>query len=48
MTRVEDMLQIMMMRFDDNDENTKELRSELASIGQKVYAHAISIKHTEL
>ena len=48
MTRVEDMLQKMMRRFDASDEHTKELRSDLANIGQKVDAHAISIKHLEL
>ena len=48
MARVEDMLQKMMRRFDASDENTKELRSYLASIGQKIDAHAISIKHLEL
>ena len=42
------MLQKMMRRFDASDENTNELRSDLASIGQKVDAHAISIKHLEL
>ena len=41
------MLQKMMRRFDASDKNTKELRSELASIGKKVDAHAISIKHLE-
>ena len=48
MARVEDMLQKMMRRFDASDEHTKELRNDLASIGQKVDAHAISIKHLEL
>ena len=38
----------MMRRFDTSDEHTKEFRSDLASIGQKVDAHAISIKHLEL
>ena len=42
------MLQKMMRRFDASDEHTKELRSDLASIGKKVDAHAISIKHLEL
>ena len=37
-----------MMRFDASDEHTKELRSDLASIGQKLDAHVISIKHLEL
>ena len=48
MARVEVMLQKMMRRFDANDENAKELRGDLANIGQKVDAHAISIKHLEL
>ena len=42
------MLKKMMRRFDASDENTKELRSDLASIGQIVNAHAMSIKHLEL
>ena len=42
------MLQKMMRRFDASDENTNELRSDLASIGQKVDAHAISTKHLDL
>ena len=48
MALVEDMFQKIMRRFDTSDEHTKELRSDLASIGQKVDAHAISIKHLEL
>ena len=48
MARVEDIMQKMIRRFDASDEHTKELRSDLASIGQKVDAHAISIKHLEL
>ena len=31
--RVEDMLHKMMRRFDASDENTKELRNDLAGIG---------------
>ena len=38
----------MMRRFDASDENIKELRGELASIGKKVDTHAISIKQIEL
>ena len=34
MTRVENMLHKMMRRFDVNDEHIKELRSDLAVIGQ--------------
>ena len=47
MTRVEDMLHEIMWRFDGSDEQIKELRGDLASIGQKVHTHAISIKHIE-
>ena len=45
MVRVKDMLHKMMRRFDSSDEHTKELRSDLAGIGQKVDTHAIFIKH---
>ena len=48
MARVEDMLHKMMRRFDASDEHIKELRSDLAGIGQKVDTHAISIKQIEL
>lgn len=48
MARVEYILQKMMRRFDANDENVKEIRGDLANIGKKVDAHAISIKHLEL
>ena len=34
--------------FDPSDEHIKELRSDLAGIGQKVDTHAISIKQLEL
>ena len=44
MARVQDMLQKMMRRYDTSDEHAKELRGDLANIGQKVDAHAISIK----
>ena len=37
-----------MRKFDASDENSKELRSDLANIGQKVDARAVSIKHLEL
>ena len=36
MARVEDMLQKMIRRFDASDEHAKELRGDLAKIGQKV------------
>ena len=42
------MLHKMMRRFDASDEHIKELRCDLASIGQKVDTHAISIKQIEL
>ena len=48
MARVEDMLHKMMRRFDASDEHIKELRSDLAGIGQKVDTHARSIKQIEL
>ena len=48
MVRVEVMLQKMMRRFTASDENAKELRGDITNIGQKVDAHAISIKHLEL
>ena len=48
MERVEDMLHKMMRRFDPSDEYIKELRSDLAGVGQKFDTHAISIKLLEL
>ena len=48
MARVEDMLHKIMRRFDASDEHIKELRGDLASIGQKFDTHAISIKQIEL
>ena len=48
MERVDDMLHKMMRRFDASDEHIKDLRGDLASIGQKVDTHAISIKQIEL
>ena len=48
MARVEDMLQKIMRRFDASDEQTKEMRGDLANIGEKVDALAISIKYAEL
>ena len=47
-SRVEDMLHKMMMRFDASNEHTKELRNDLVGIGKKVDTHAISIKQLEL
>lgn len=38
----------MMSRFDTTDENMREMRNNLYDIGQKVVAHAMSIKHLEL
>ena len=48
MERVEDMLHKIMRRFDTSDEHINELRCDLASIGQKVDTHAISIKQIEV
>ena len=48
MSRVEDMLHKMMRRFDVSDEHNKELRNDLASIGQNVDTQAILIKQLEL
>ena len=48
MAQVEDMLQKMMRRLDASDEHTKDLRSDLAGIWQKVNKRAISIKQVEL
>ena len=48
MAQVEDMLHKMMKRFNASDEHIKELRSDLAGIGQKLDTHAISIKQLEL
>ena len=42
------MLQNMITWFDASDDHAKELRRNLAYIGQKVDAHAISIKDLEL
>ena len=42
------MLHKMMRRFDANDEHIKELRSDLAGIGQNVDTHTILIKQIEL
>jgi len=44
MARVDDMLHNMMRRFDARNEHIKELRCDLACIGQKIDTHAISIK----
>ena len=48
MVRHENMLQKMMRHFDASDEHAKELRGDLANIGQKMDAHPVSIKHLEL
>ena len=37
----------MLRRFEEIHENVKEMRNDLSSIGQKVDAHAVSIKHLE-
>ncbi|XP_069147088.1 uncharacterized protein [Solanum lycopersicum] len=38
----------MRRRFDASNEHAKELRGDLANIGQKVDAHAVSIKHLDM
>ncbi|XP_069147139.1 uncharacterized protein [Solanum lycopersicum] len=48
MAPVEDMFHKIMRRFDTSDEHIKELRCDLASIGQKIDTHVISIKQIEL
>ena len=48
MMQIKDMLSKMMNRFDASDEHPNNLRGDLANVGQKVDAHAISIKHLEL
>ena len=48
MARVEDMLHKKMRRLDASDEQIKDLRCDIAGIGQKVHTHAISIKQIEL
>ncbi|TMW98370.1 hypothetical protein EJD97_004138, partial [Solanum chilense] len=47
-THINDMFHKMMRRFDASDEHIKDLRRDLASIGQKVDTHAILIKQIEL
>ncbi|KAH0737555.1 hypothetical protein KY290_036260 [Solanum tuberosum] len=47
MSRIQDMMQKMMKRFDATDENVKEMRNNLFGIGQKFDAHAVSIKQLE-
>ena len=42
------MLHKMMRRFDATNKYIKELRIDLAGIGNKVDTHAISIKQLEL
>ena len=41
MERTEDILQKMIKMLDASDEHAKELRGDLANIGQKVDAHAV-------
>uniref|UniRef100_M1DEX2 Integrase core domain containing protein n=1 Tax=Solanum tuberosum TaxID=4113 RepID=M1DEX2_SOLTU len=47
MSCIEDMMKKMMKRFDVTYENVKEMRNDLSGIGQKVDAHAVSIKKLE-
>ena len=44
---IEDKLQKIIRMFESTDENVKEMRSDLSSIGDKVDAHAVSIKHLD-
>ena len=44
----ENILKKMMRRFDATDANVKDMIGELSCIGQKVDAHAVSIKHLEI
>ena len=46
MAQVEDMLHKMIRRFDANDEHIKQLRSDLAGIGQKVDTYAILLSRS--
>lgn len=45
--RVEDMLHKMLRRFDTSDEQTREMRGNLANISQKVDAFVVLIKYLE-
>ena len=42
------MWQKMMRRFDASDERANDVRGDFDNTGQKVDAHAVSIKHLEL
>lgn len=41
------MIQKMIRRFNETHDNVNEMRNDLSGIGQKVDAHAVSIKHLE-
>ncbi|XP_015160938.1 uncharacterized protein [Solanum tuberosum] len=47
MSYVEEMMQKMLKKFDTTDQNVKEMHTKLSEIGQKVDAHAVSIKQLE-
>lgn len=47
MTHMEYMIQKIMMRFDLNDKNVKEMCNKFSEIGQIVDAYAMSIKKIE-
>ncbi|XP_015162482.1 uncharacterized protein [Solanum tuberosum] len=47
MSRVEEMIEKMLKKFDTTDQNVKDLCTKLSKIGQKVDAHAVSIKQLE-
>ncbi|XP_015169048.1 putative uncharacterized protein DDB_G0271526 [Solanum tuberosum] len=46
-SRIEDMMEKIMKRFDSTDENVKEMRNELSGFSQNVDAHAMTIKQLE-
>ncbi|XP_015078368.1 uncharacterized protein LOC107022202 [Solanum pennellii] len=48
MARIENMMQKRMRRFEETNENVKDMRSDLSGIRQKVDAHVVSINHLEL
>ncbi|XP_049382845.1 uncharacterized protein LOC125847223 [Solanum stenotomum] len=47
MSRVEEVMQKMLEKFDTTDQNLKETRTELSVIGQKINAHEVSIELLE-
>lgn len=45
---IEDMMRKMMRRFNAPDENVKDMRNDLSTVGQKVDTHKVSIKNLEI